>query len=368
MTNNGQKLIPVVVVGTGNVGRALIRQLAEHEALSVVGVSNSRQTAVSLSGYNQAELLAVAADGDVARLDSCLQHSAAVLALRLRLGFPVSPVILADVSTADLSEQHRLWLKMGFCVATANKQPVTGSMRLWNELLSYGPNRYRFECTCGAWLPVVSLLQDLRATGDQIIRIDAAPSGSLGYIMSACDGAEDGSGQCLTSAILTARELGFTEPDPRDDLSLKDMARKALILARLAGQKIELADIAIQSLVPPEMSSLSLPEFLDHLKRGSGFEALAARLVAVRGQSEAESTGQVLRCLVSVQSGSVQVGLQEVPANGSFGRLTGTTNTFHITTKRCATSRLAVYGPGAGAEVTAAGVLSDILRIAATLR
>jgi homoserine dehydrogenase len=198
---------------------------------------------------------------------------------------------------------------------------------------------------------VINTLLGLSDTGDEIISIDACLSGTLYYI---CCGLEDG--QPFSEAVSVARERGFTEPDPRDDLCGVDVARKALILTRMLGVQAELADIQRESLVPARLLQCDLPEFL------AGLPSLDS---AMRNrQQTADEQGLVLRYLAEVSAGQTRVGLAAVPQATPLGRLRGTDNLVSIRTARYSERTLLVSGPGAGREVTAAAVFAEILQIA----
>jgi homoserine dehydrogenase len=200
-------------------------------------------------------------------------------------------------------------------------------------------------------LPVVDTLQKLLDTGDEVRRIQGCFSGTLGYICSQLD-----EGVSFSTAVQEAKRLGYTEPDPRDDLAGTDVARKALILARLAGYDLETSDVVPESLFPMEMGSLSVEEFVAQL--GSLDEGYRRR-VAV-----ANSQGNVLRYVAEVEGGRCQVRLTEVPRNSLMGALRGPDNIVSFQTERYAANPLTIIGPGAGPPVTAAGVLGDILALA----
>ena len=193
-------------------------------------------------------------------------------------------------------------------------------------------------------------VEKLIASGDRILNIVACPSGTMGYLFS-----ELGRGRKFSAALRSAMQLGYTEPDPREDLSGRDVARKGLILGRLIGYVGELTDVAIESLVPANLRDVSLADFVEQLE--SLDQAWSERVRA------ATSNGEVLRYCANITRASVKVGLVGVPVGSLLGSLSGTDNQFVFTTARYRDNPLVISGPGAGPAVTAAGVLNDLLRV-----
>jgi aspartokinase/homoserine dehydrogenase 1 len=191
----------------------------------------------------------------------------------------------------------------------------------------------------------------LQESGDEVLAIEGCPSGTLGYLFG-----EIGRGIPFSSALRAAMALGYTEPDPRDDLSGKDVARKALILAQLLGYEGTLDNVEVESLVPEELRSVSAAEFLARIEE---LDPVWRKRVA-----EVRSSGRVLLYRATVTAKSVRVGLVAVGALSSFAALTGTDNQFAITTTRYMANPIVISGPGAGVAVTAAGVLNDVLKLA----
>jgi len=212
-------------------------------------------------------------------------------------------------------------------------------------------DRLWHEATVGAGMPISSTMGGLLETGDEILEIQASPSGTLGFIMSAVEG-----GRSFSEAVKDAVDLHYAEPDPRDDLSGLDVARKAIILARMMGRVIEPEEIPYESLVPDGLEHVPLEEFMRRLPEHD--EAFAARLLAVEEH-------HMLRYLVRIpQSGPVKVGLQDTPVESPFGPISGPENVFDFRTRRYSDVTLTVRGPGAGPERTASGVVWDLLDIA----
>ncbi len=214
-----------------------------------------------------------------------------------------------------------------------------------------GWGRVKHEPTVGAGLPVISTLEGLLASGDRIARIEASVSGTLGYICAALD-----EGFSFSAAQRRAHDLGYTEPDPRDDLNGLDAARKALILARRMGLPLELGDVAVESLVPAGLESVVLDDFWAKLPQVDA--TYRGRLEAARKE------GKVLRYVALIEDGQASVGLRGVAADSPLGRLRGSDSIFIWHTTRYSSTPLVVQGPGAGPQVTAAGVLADILSLA----
>ncbi|MEP7044703.1 MAG: bifunctional aspartate kinase/homoserine dehydrogenase I, partial [Dokdonella sp.] len=209
--------------------------------------------------------------------------------------------------------------------------------------------------TVGAGLPVISTLRDLLDTGDELIAAEGIFSGTLAWLFNRYDGS-----QPFSELVREAHSLGYTEPDPRDDLSGTDVARKLVILAREAGVGLDLADVAVESLVPECLRGLDAATFMQQL---SELDAPIADRHA-----RAQRNGHVLRYVARLDSsGHASVGLAELDGDHAFAHLRLTDNIVQFTTRRYRDNPLVVQGPGAGPEVTAAGVFADLLRVAAAL-
>jgi len=269
------------------------------------------------------------------------------------------PLVVVDAAAGDRTAEWDAYaLNAGCGVVLSNKAPLalasqdSNGLVLWSE--SGIDGRLRYEASCGAGLPVFSTLRSLLDTGDRVIEIQGALSGTLGAIFSdLADGAS------FSGAVQSAMANGFTEPDPRDDLSGLDVARKALILARTLGATVDLADIAIEGLVPDHLSAergVGVPEFL---ARAPELNAELSGRVA-----EARREGRSLRYVATVSTDAPpSVGIVAVPAGSALGSLRGPENAISIRTERYDAFPLTISGPGAGAAVTAAGMLADILAL-----
>ncbi len=238
-------------------------------------------------------------------------------------------------------------------MVTANKKPLAVDQESYDALFDLAKKNscsIRYEATVGAGLPVIDSIEKLESSGDEIRSILGCLSGTLGYLMSSME-----NGMLFSHAVREAYEKGFTEPDPRDDLSGMDVARKALILARRLGWKLNIEDIKLESLFKPEMSSNDADDFIDNLSALDGY--FSDRI------KEAGKNNCVLRYVARIENGKVSVGVENISLDTPLGSLKGTDNQITITTRRYEKNPLVVTGPGAGAEVTAAGVLNDIVAI-----
>jgi homoserine dehydrogenase len=264
-----------------------------------------------------------------------------------------APVVAVDCTATDATTPALLRaLALGGCAVMANKRPVAGSQRDFDEFAAAAAfPRVGISATVGAGTPYVATMRRLRAANDAVRRVAGTFSGTLGFLCTELEG-----GRAFSEAVREAHRLGYTEPDPRDDLGGMDVARKALILARLSGRRLEMADVEVEGLYPARMAALSVPAFLDALPQ---LDADFAARVA-----EAQARGETLRFAATVAEGErVRVGLTRVPRDSPLGRLRGTQNLAEITS-RVYQSPLVVQGSGAGADITAAGVLADVVEVA----
>lgn len=266
------------------------------------------------------------------------------------------PVIAMDAAAGDRTTTiDAAVLDAGGGVVLSNKAPMAmpvGSIgdKLWSET---GPGgRVRYEATVGAGLPVLSTLRTLLDTGDEVIEVTGTASGTFGAIFS-----DVASGSPFSEAVRTAKANGYTEPDPRDDLSGLDVARKALILARTLGRAIDLADLTVESLVPESLTSATIDEFLEQITMLDDSLAERARV--------ANENGEVLKYVLAVKpDGAISVGVAPVSKSTVLGALQGPENILSFRTTRYDQYPLVVSGPGAGAAVTAAGMTGDMLSLA----
>ncbi len=270
------------------------------------------------------------------------------------------PVIIMDAAAGDeTAPLDARALASGAGVVLSNKAPL--ALPLQNPLAAElwataGPRGHlRYEATCGAGLPVISALRALLDSGDEPIEIVGALSGTLGAIFT-----DLGNRASFSQAVHSAKANGFTEPDPRDDLSGLDVARKALILARTIGRRVNLDEIAVENLVPEELRGTSVSEFLERV--GELDEEWTRRAEAAR------AAGATLKYVATVPAvGPIAVGVREVSASSLLGALQGPENVVVIRTARYDANPLTIVGPGAGAAVTAAGMTSDMLALGALL-
>jgi bifunctional aspartokinase / homoserine dehydrogenase 1 len=356
--SQGAPRTDVVLLGFGRVGRALADQIAApngQPAVRVVGLLDRSGYVFDARGISRRRLLALTRDKDAGALLASLggQPAGAAEALTLMSRHAVSRPVIVDVTSDETGDLLRAAVGHGFDVVLANKKPLAGTWQSYAELLdaaSSGGRRLRYEATVGAGLPIIDTFEKLVETGDRVLRIEGCVSGTLTYVVSAVS-----NGTPFSVAIREAVERGYAEPDPRDDLSGQDAARKALILARLLGYRGP--SPKPDNLVPPPLRRLSIPDFM---KRVS---ALDAQWTARTAREAA--AGRVLRYVVAATSRGVSAKLIAVPAGGPIGALQGTRNLVAFTTKRYRTEPLVVSGPGAGAEVTAAGILNDVYSLAA---
>ena len=272
------------------------------------------------------------------------------------------PVIVMDAAAGDETAPFDARaLASGAGVVLSNKAPL--ALPLQNPLAAElwataGPRGHlRYEATCGAGLPVISTLRSLLDSGDEPIEIVGALSGTLGAIFT-----DLGNQASFSQAVRSAKANGFTEPDPRDDLSGLDVARKALILARTIGSQVNLDEIAVENLVPEALQgqAVDVPEFMDRLDE---LDAEWARRADTA--REAEATLKYVATVPAV--GPIAVGVREVSTSGLLGVLQGPENVVVIRTARYDANPLTIVGPGAGAAVTAAGMTSDMLALGALL-
>jgi aspartokinase/homoserine dehydrogenase 1 len=349
----------VVLLGFGRIGRVLAPLIAKHDAgrLRVVGVIDRSGFVFEPGGLASHRLAALgAAKGigtPIAKLPGG-RAGRATDAVAFIASHALGNPILVDVTADETTEALMAGLAGGMHVVLANKRPLTGDRRGYEALAeaarAHG-RRLLHEATVGAGLPVIDTFHKLVEAGDHILKIEGCPSGTLGYLFG-----ELGRGASFSEALRGAIAKGYPEPDPRDDLSGMDVARKALILGRLLGFRGELRDVAVESLVPRGAARLPLAEFLTRLEEYD--DAWRRRTEAAR------SEGGVLRYRAVVTRRGIRVRSAVVEAANPMASLAGTDNQFIFTTRRYHKRPLVITGPGAGPAVTAGGVLNDVLKIA----
>ncbi|CAK8578453.1 unnamed protein product [Lathyrus sativus] len=355
--------IAMGIIGPGLIGSTLLDQLRDQTSvlkeefnidLRVLGILGSKSMLLSDAGIDLASWKELREErGEVANLEKFVQH--------VHGNHFIPNTALVDC-TADtvIAGYYYDWLRKGIHVVTPNKKANSGPLDQYLKLRALQRQSYThyfYEATVGAGLPIVSTLRGLLETGDKILQIEGIFSGTLSYIFNNFK-----DGRAFSEVVGEAKEAGFTEPDPRDDLSGTDVARKVIILARESGLKLELSNIPVESLVPePLRVCASAQEFMQQLPK---FDPEFAKK-----QEDAENAGEVLRYVgvVDVTNKKGFVELRRYKKDHPFAQLSGSDNIIAFTTRRYKNQPLIVRGPGAGAQVTAGGIFSDILRLASYL-
>ncbi len=347
------------IVGTGVVGSVFLRQLKEQRQqlkeefdidIRVRGIATT--TAMILDEV----------DIDLANLDEKWKNGQKpdldLFANSIQTEAIPHSVIVDCTASQTLASHYIQWLERGIHIITPNKKANSGDMQVYEKLRSLTKKsgaHYLYETTVGAGLPILQVARELVQTGDALLSFEGVFSGTLSYLFNLYDGKKT-----FSELVLEARELGFTEPDPRDDLGGIDVARKVVILAREFGMQISMEDVEVESLVPPELAALDLDLFLEKMS------AMDDNMVGLL--TKAKSENAVLRYVGRFgEDGKITVKLGSYPDDHAFARIQKTDNIVLFRTRRYSENPLIIQGPGAGPEVTAGGVFADLLRLSSNL-
>lgn len=351
------KSLNVFVVGTGNIGRELLAQMASSASylqyelqvrLRLMGLANSRWMILSEgSSLDPAEWQKLLHEqGEPADLE---RFAGSIIDMNLP-----NCIVVDNTSSTAVVEQYEKLLRNNVSVVACNKLGASGSQEQYDRLKRTARAAgvdFLYETNVGAGLPVIKTMADLLASGDRFLRIEAILSGTISFIFNNYH-----SGRSFASVVREAQERGYTEPDPRDDLSGMDFRRKVLILARESGLKLEMEDIELQPILPEAcIAAPDVEAFYQELEKA---EAHFAGML-----QQAGSQGKKLRYIGLIAGGKASISLQMVDSQHPFYNMEGSDNIIAFTTVRYHSNPLVVKGPGAGAGVTAAGVFADVLRV-----
>lgn len=352
--------LSIGVIGTGLIGGTLlgqlqsrIEELKRHRGidLRVRGIMNSRRMVLAdrhlaLDRWKDE----LGESSRVADLETFINH--------VNADHLPHAVLIDATASAELPEHYESWLSKGINIITPNKKSNAGPFPAYRSLRETARKHQRYflyETNVGAGLPIVQTLRGLVETGDEVIKIEGVLSGTLSYIFNSLDGR-----RTFSEVVREAHSLGLTEPDPREDLSGVDVARKLIILAREMGLEVEMDAVQVESLVAEDLRRGTVDQYLQSL--GKHDQTMASLLHSAREK------GQVVRYVGTIDSnGNLSAQMRSYPAEHAFASLTGSDNIVSFQTARYNTQPMIVRGPGAGPEVTAAGVFADLLRLASFL-
>jgi aspartokinase/homoserine dehydrogenase 1 len=344
----------IFVAGMGTVGGELLRQL--HPALPpgkrlrLIGFCNSKLALFNEDGIEDAKLPEKLNGQQAVRptrwtqvIEQLSKHNRGIS----------RPLIFVDATgSREVALQYARILDAGMHIVTPSKIANTMPQSYFNELVKPRENGalFRYEAAAGAGLPVVQTIRTMVENGDEVRRVTGVLSGTMTYIFGQLE-----QGVPFSKAVRQAKEAGYTEPDPRDDLSGEDVARKCMILARTAGYEVERDSFEAENQTPEELADIPVEKFLDGLSTYD--EAWRKRV------EDARANGQVLRYVGNVEKGRIEVGVKAVPAQSPLGSLRGADNQVAIYSRYYQDSPVIIQGPGAGSSVTAQGILADIREI-----
>ncbi|MHC9509774.1 bifunctional aspartate kinase/homoserine dehydrogenase I [Kangiella sp. M94] len=351
---NRRQRLDLFILGCGNVGQELIRQIYAQQnflqekniALRICLVANSRHYVNCKNGLLESEW-----QTNLQKSPGTLSKE--ILSQLLASGDYINPTLVDCTCSEVVSEQYADYIEMGFNLVTANKKANSGPYSYYQQLKKLAHHKFRkylYETNVGAGLPVLKTMYSLMCSGDAIHHVEGILSGSLSFILGQME-----EGKSFSEAVLEAKSLGFTEPDPRDDLGGMDVARKLLILAREVGAQYELSDIAIEGLLPANFNlDGSSEEFIARLPQANHY---FSELFA-----QAKSNHETLKYIASFNDGKLQVSLQSVGQDNPLYSVKNGENAIAIYSHYYSPIPLVLKGYGAGAKVTAAGLFADILQ------
>ncbi|NQZ78952.1 MAG: ACT domain-containing protein, partial [Ekhidna sp.] len=350
------KRINLFIIGTGNVGAAFLGQLKQqfkflkeqHQLnIKVIGLANSRKMVFEKDGIPISKWKDYLGEGDPFTKEAFVEQ---MVDLNFR-----NAVFIDITASYDIASLYQAILKKSISVVTPNKIAATRSHQDYLDLKSVAKkyqSQFLIETNVCAGLPVLSTLNDLVRSGDRVNKIQAVLSGTLNFLFNEYDGSDS-----FASVIKKAKELGYTEPDPRLDISGKDVMRKLLILIRESGYTLEDDQIELKSFIPATCENTrDLDEFYQKIEKEEDFFRNL--------YTQAKDKGSRLKVVASFENGESKVQLEEVPDSHPFYHLEGKDNVVLFYTDRYAEQPLVIKGAGAGAEVTASGIFADVLRIA----
>lgn len=350
------KQISVFLVGPGRVGSRLLKQIDSQASnlkkrvsieIKIIAIADTKKMLFDPKGINTANW-----EENLLRSPN---KTSLDLFINKMVSLPVHNKVFIDCTASDeVVEKYKSVLENGISIVTPNKKSNSRDYKFYEDIRRITKEQkvnFLYETNVGAALPIIGTIKDLVNCGDEIIEIKGILSGALSYIFNSFV-----NGKPFSEIVKDAKEKGYTEPDPREDLNGLDVARKLLILSREIGMKIELNDIEVESLVPKEIeTNSSVDRFFEELKvYDKYFEAK---------RNEALKKGKVLKYVATLNNEKVKAGLEEIDKGHSLNSLTGSDNIIYIKTKLYKKHPLVIKGPGAGADVTAAGILSDLIKV-----
>ncbi|HND87346.1 MAG TPA: bifunctional aspartate kinase/homoserine dehydrogenase I, partial [Saprospiraceae bacterium] len=355
---SGAQSLHLYLVGVGLIGSTLLGQIAAQADflrekrgldIKVAGLANSRQMVFHPEGLDLSRWKEALEGGQPFSMPEFLEQMRT-------LNLP-NAIFIDNTASAEVAGYYDQILDESISVSTPNKQAASSPFAQYRRLKDIAAKRgvlWRYETNVGAGLPIINTLNDLLHSGDSILKIEGILSGTLSFIFNQFCHADNRAS--FSSIVAEAKRRGLTEPDPRDDLSGADVRRKLLILARETGLALEAADIEVENILPaPCLAAPTVEEFFRELERCDGhFEAL---------RQEAEAQGKVLRFVATLEGNAARVVLRSFDTSHPFYFLSGSDNMVVFSTDRYRERPLVVRGPGAGAEVTAAGVFAEVISI-----
>lgn len=350
-----EQTLSIGLYGPGNIGGTLLDQLArESVRLKETFDLDLRVRAIARRGYMMLsdegiDLRSWREDFDKQKI----KYNEQIFLEHVGASYYPHKVIVDCTSSNDLALKYYSLMEKGFHIVTPNKKAASAPYEYYKSLFDISRktgSKFYYETTVGAGLPIIVTLKDLRETGDDVKKVEGIFSGTLAWLFSSYDGSLP-----FSQLIKKAYEMGYTEPDPRDDLSGMDVARKTCIVARELGYKTEISEIPVRNLVPEDLREVSLEEFFSRLEEMD--EEISSLYETAR------KDGKKLRYTGCVEDGKCRVDLAFYDEKHPFSQASGTDNVIQFTTERYKVQPLVIKGPGAGPQVTAAGVFADILRL-----